>query len=57
MPARQKLNGVSLYIILALGAIVAFVSGSGTVFWVATGLLLMVAIHTGAFRPTSGKKH
>ena len=57
MPARQKLNGISLYIILALGAIVAFVSGSGTVFWVATGLLLMVAIHSGAFRPTSGKKH
>lgn len=50
MPARQKLNGVALYVCLAIGAFVAFQFGSQEVFVIATGLLIMVAIHKGAIR-------
>lgn len=57
MPARQKLNGVSLYIILALGAIAGLVTTSATVFWVTSGILLAIAVHTGAFRAEGRKKH
>jgi hypothetical protein len=57
MPARQKLNGVALYICLAVGAFAALISGSAAIFWVATGLLVMVAVHTGSIRPKGGNRN
>ena len=57
MPARQKLNGIFVYICLLLDAVVAMISGSAAIFWGVAGLLVMAAIHAGAIRPTGGKKH
>jgi hypothetical protein len=57
MAARQKLNSITIYICLLLGATVAMISGTTTVFWGTAGILVLAAIHAGALRPTSGKKH
>lgn len=57
MPARQKLNSVFLCLCLVLGAMVALSSRSTDAFWVTTGLLVMIAIHSGAIRPNRGNKN